>query len=478
MNPLIFSILCVFVTEVRSKKALLFNLKTRALDDVCHENGDKKCPSYLTACPASTPQEKQFNENISLSKHCVFSRLIYAENESERNIILNFCENPFEPVMLYDLRHDDYEIGYELYFEDGKISMTDKTYQYYKSVIRKKSKSEIKNETISANASGFVISYEDEKNVKFNFTDGSRTLAFYWIKVLSIKCSKQGKRSNSHFSYSYLDYLYLSSQNPTDECANYGLSDDNVYSKENQKKCLKDISAPPALFEGNPDLSCGQPYGCFVRSPMIPLWHFKSSAARIASCSHMSSIPVWKSIADGNLRRVDLFLIAACQHLDGDVIFGVSGVLKMKTSTGNNVTRKMSLSTSKHNRAITIPGILYRIFRINSRKQDGDPHVAAIIIHNDPAADPKTDTLCSETLSGWYKIDNDDVKTGLTYVCPMTFELNKKFGAYDGITMYDIEPLNLDAIPYYYSYTYPSVDENEAETINSYFENLLKRYSE
>ncbi|XP_065224559.1 uncharacterized protein LOC135848554 isoform X3 [Planococcus citri] len=321
MNPLFFSILCVlFVTEVRSKKALFFNLKTKALDDVCHdENGYKKCPSYLTACSASTPQEEQFNENISLSKGCVFSRLIYAENESERNIIRNFCENSFDPVMLYDSKDDEYEIGYELYFEDGKLNMTDKTYDIYKSVIRKNSKYEINNQTISANASGFVIKYEDEKNVKFSFTDPSRTLVFYWIEVLAIICLKHRKRTK--FDNCWNGLLYFSFNNLKDECENYGLSDDDVYSysKGNQKKCLEDILAPLGLFEGNPDLSCGQPYGCLSRSQIIPLWYFVSSSARLASCSHMNIIPVWKSIADGNLRRVDLYLVAAVQVVKGQI---------------------------------------------------------------------------------------------------------------------------------------------------------------
>ncbi|XP_065222659.1 uncharacterized protein LOC135847150 isoform X2 [Planococcus citri] len=352
--------------------------------------------------------------------------------------------------------------------------MTDETYDNYKSVIRKKSKYEIKNQTIPVNASEFVTRYEDEKNVKFNFTDRSRTLVFFWIEVLSIKCSKHRKRTKIDYSYELRSLL---TKPLNDHCENYELSDDNVYSKENQKKCLKDILAPPDLFEGNPDLSCGQPYGCLSRSQIIPLWYFSSSSARLASCSHMNIIPVWKSIADGNLRRVDLYLVAAVRHMYGDVIFGVSGVLKMKTSTCSNVTRKMFLSTSKHNRVITIPRIIYRIFRISSRKEDySDYYVAVIIIHNDPAADPETDKLCTDTLSGWDKIINNDTKTGLTYVCPMSSELNKKLGAYDEITMGEIEPLNLDAVPYYQSYTYPCEYEDEAEAVNSDFEDLLKQY--
>ncbi|XP_065223149.1 uncharacterized protein LOC135847519 [Planococcus citri] len=373
--------------------------------------------------------------------------------------------------MLYDSKDDEYEIGYELYFEDGKINMTDKTYDNYKSVIRKKSKYEIENQTITLNASGFVIKYEDEKNVKFNFTDGSRTLVFYWIEVLAIKCSKHRKRTK------FTDLYDFSFNNVKDECENYGLSYDDVYSysKKNQKKCLKNILAPPALFEGNPDLSCGQPYGCLVRSQMIPLWYFVSSSAKLASCSHMNIIPVWKSIAEGNLRRVDLYLVATVRYLDGNVLFGVSGVLKMKTSTCTNVTRKIFLSTSEHNRVITIPRIIYRIFRIDTRldQDDTDDYAATIIIHNDPAADPETDKLCTDTLSGWDKITSNDTKTGLTYVCPMSFELNKKLGAYADITTRSIEPLNLDAVPYSRGFSYPCEYEDAADIINSNFEYLL-----
>ncbi|XP_065216300.1 uncharacterized protein LOC135842666 [Planococcus citri] len=486
---IIVYILCLSSVKVISKKALLFNTDNETLEDFCHENDDGILP-YLAACPAFTHQEKQFNKDVSLTQQSIFSRLIFAKNESPKNTVLDFCEEPFKPVMLYDKCEKQYEIGYELYFNDGEISqkwystcMKD-TYYCLISVNTKKHKNKVENRTIAntTTTSEFKDRHDDDMNVKFHFMNGSRTLVFYWIKVLSVRRSKPNKRVNfEYYRQSSLEG-YNKFTNLQDKCENYQLNDDDLYLKKNQKKLLKDILVPPSLFEGNADLSCGQPYGCLTPSQIIPLWFFSKNSARLASCSHMNLIPVWKSIADNNLKKVDLFIVATYKSIKCDVVFGTSGVLEMKTSSASNETQEMYLSTAKGDRMAAIPKIIYRVVRVDLKWQYPDEYIyayAVIIIHNDPTAVPDTDRLCnkSDAPTGWQKIINDDPRTGLTYVCPMTEALNNKSGAYDSIPKYEIHPLNLNAVGYINYTRRGGYRVNEAEKINSYFEYLLRNDS-
>ncbi|XP_065216301.1 uncharacterized protein LOC135842667 [Planococcus citri] len=491
MNSIILYILCVSSVRVLSKKALLFSTKiTVVLEDVCRKDGDRILFTYLAACPAFTHQERQFNQDVSLTQRSVFSRRIFAKNGSFKNIDTDFCEKSFKPAMLYDRCEKQYEIGYEVYYNDGEIPhewySANRKDKYYclKSVNTKKPKHKIiENRTIAITTSELVDRHEDNMNVKFNFKNGSRTLAFYWINVLSIKRCKNKKKVHLKDSYMKRSSQDNELSNFQDKCENYQQNVDNVYLKKNQKNLLKDVLAPSSLFEGNPDLSCGQPYGCLTPSQIIPLWFFSKNSARLASCSHMNVIPVWKSIADNNLKKVDLFLVATYKCSNKcDVVFGTSGVLKMKISSFPNVTRKMYLSNAKRDRIVEIPRIIYRVVRVDLKWQYTDEFIyayAAIILHNDPTAVPDTDRLCnkSDAPTGWEKIFNDDPRTGLTYVCPMTEALNNKLGAFDSVQKYETHPLNMNAVGYIKFFEGDDSFIDEAEGINSYFEHLLKNNS-
>ncbi|XP_065218500.1 uncharacterized protein LOC135844277 [Planococcus citri] len=339
MNPLIFPILCFFVTEVRSEKALLLNIHDGSywgdLADVWHNNtaSEYRCEDkYIAACPASSPLEQQFDKDVSLTKQSVFSRLILWRNQSLEDSDVDFCEKSYEPAMIYNSRTKEYEIGYELYFFRNESELeysTKDDYHNYKTVNKEKHTYNIEDQTIFNGTSEFVIRYEDVNHIMFNFTNGYPSLAFYWIHILSIKCSKNNKHVVFKGNIRNLGNL-------KDQCKNYRFADEELYSKTNQKKCLKDILVPSSSFKGNPDLSCGQPYGCLTPSQILPLWYFASiSSVRLASCSHLNLIPVWKSIAEGNLRRVDLFIGAIIKKSNGnEVIFGVNGVLKMTVPRG------------------------------------------------------------------------------------------------------------------------------------------------
>ncbi|XP_065218498.1 uncharacterized protein LOC135844274 [Planococcus citri] len=474
MNPLIFSILCVLVTDVRSKRALLINLGCNYwgnLEDVWNNSSISYCyptynpTKYFAACPASSPLEQQFNKYVSLTKHSVFSRLIFLRNQSLTESDIDFCENSYKPAMIYNSRTGEYEIGYELYFFRNETKLRDHNkhdYHFYKMVNAKKLPYKIENRTMFNDNSEFVIRYEAGKHITFNFTNGYPTLGFYWIKVMSIECSKNDKHVVFEPDRNEIENL-------NDECKNYRHADEEMYSKKNQKKHLKDILVPSSLFEGNStDLSCGQPYGCLTPSQIIPLWYFDSSADKLASCSYLNVIPVWKSIADGNLRRVDFFVAAIVKESSAnEVIFGVNGVLKMMVPGG---WRKMYLSDSKRDHVVEIPKIIYRIIKYEVLHYK---ELAVIVIHNDPNAVRDADRLCDKNdvlIRSWEKIINDDPKSGLTYVCRMTPKLEKKLN----VDYYDIYDLNLAHVVF---------DENghlgnnyEEGFIIEGFEEFLKKY--
>ncbi|XP_065219401.1 uncharacterized protein LOC135844932 [Planococcus citri] len=285
----------------------------------------------------------------------------------------------------------------------------------------------------------------------------------HWMNGIPIRCSKTNK-------YMVFRQYPVKIINLKDECRNYPFADEDLYSKENQEKCLKDILVHSSLFEGKPDLSCGQPYGCLTPSQILPLWYFDSSSARLASCSHINLIPVWKSIADGNLKAVDLLVATIIKKTDGsDVIFGVNGVLKMVVPDG---PRKMYLSDAKHDRVVEIPKIIYRLIKFEAWERK---FIAVIVIHNDPSAVRDADRLCdkNDTLPGWDKIINDDPKTGLTYVCRMTPKLEIKLS----LNVYDTDDLNMAAVPRE-GYSNEVYFDYKQGIINSIFERIkLKQVS-
>ncbi|XP_065217394.1 uncharacterized protein LOC135843436 [Planococcus citri] len=474
MNSLIFSILCVFVTEVRSKQALLISIHPKYwgnLEDVWYNNTASDPYSdeneYFAACPASSSLEQQFNNDVSLTKQSVFSRLILWRNQSLTHNDVDFCEKSYEPAMIYNSHTKAYKIGYELYFFRNETtiqySRDDYHYSYYNRVNTKKFPHEIENKTIFNGTSEFVNRYEEGLQIIFNFANGYPTLGFHWINVLSIIYTKNNK-------HAILETHPVKLENLKDECRNYRPVDEKLYSMKNQKKHLKDILVPSSSLKGNPDMSCGQPYGCLTPSQILPLWYFDSSSARLASCSYsLNEIPVWKCIADGNLRRVDLFIAAIIKKSSVDeVIFGVNGVLKMMVPGGR---RKMYLSDTKRDRVVKIPKIIYRIINFEAVNIK---HMAVIVIHNDPSGVRDTDKLCDKNdtlIRTWDTIINNDPKTGLTYICPMTTDLEKKLET----NFYRINKLNLDDIPH-------DVDsanlfwDDEEEIVNLSFERFLKEY--
>lgn len=285
--------------------------------------------------------------------------------------------------------------------------------------------------------------------------------------------------------------------------------------QKNQEIYLKDILVPSISQTNHKPVSCGQVYGCLVNSQIVPLQYFQTRAERYASCSYMNMIPVWKTIAEGQLRKVDAYVLAMdnvnhpynhihsykyvvqlIHHLKNFqpfrpyTIYGVSGVLKMKKTTNPNEFQKIFLSDSTTQKIIPIPKIIYRIidhhcFHPLNGPQGPynfkiDRYAAAIIIHNDPSPISDEDRLCSResALSSWHKITNEDSRTGVTYVCPVTVELNDMLGAYDNMTSDTFRPLDLNTVPYSYLSHWgsngPMFYKNYTSKVDVEFERILR----
>ncbi|XP_065224137.1 uncharacterized protein LOC135848227 [Planococcus citri] len=485
-------ILSTKLMELKSEKALIFSPSLNEPQDLCSVPGDELTFTVILACPATSQKEKQFDEKVSLTGHSLFYREFHPKHKLVENIQQDICEKSFEPVMVYDHTRDEYKIGYELYYDDAKVpefnSCNGTCYHSYQlaQMAKNQTNHELTNQT--APTSDLVIKYEDGHKLKFNFTDGSQTLVFHWVDVLTLKSSGNNKRIVN--SLTYTSWIY----NLSSTCQYYNPSDENIYSEQNQEIHLKDIFVQPSPSNetNHVNISCGQAYGCLVNAQIGSLMHFLSSAERLASCSHMNMIPVWKTIAEGQLLKVDAYTMALdALFIPYRKILGVSGVLKMRKASNPDESREILLSDCEHRTVIHVPKIIYRIIEYQ-RVQCGNDvdksqwvinqHAAVIIIHNDPSLVQISDDqrLCdrqSTLTGGWETIINDDPRTGLTYVCPMTPELNDELGAYeDSITAETFQPLNVDAVPYCNSLT--MWDPEDKIFHLNYTTNILENFDE
>lgn len=124
---------------------------------------------------------------------------------------------------------------------------------------------------------------------------------------------------------------------------------------------------------------------------------------------------------------------------------------------------------------ISIPKIIYRVIEV---KYFDLLYDAVIIIHNDPRPVREKDRICnkSEEISGWEAIENDDPRTGLTYVCHFKYTIKRV--EHDKLSFYTknnklIKALSPDKM-YYYPYP-QSIDgdyDDERSAINWEFERL------
>ncbi|XP_065200541.1 uncharacterized protein LOC135831752 isoform X2 [Planococcus citri] len=402
-----------------------------------------------SGCPATTPRQKKFNEEVSITGRSIFLQIVYRRDETKKNILLNICEKPPQPAMVYNSKQDTYEIGYEFYYEEGKIQLEDDKYHFYNSVEIKQSKSPVE----------FVFNRHDGNNTKFIFVDGSTTLVFHWIPELSINSSGYNKLIK------WEKDIDIVKTNVQSKCQDYELDEwDKINvpeAKLHDDACYKESTN----YEE-------QSQGILKKTQIIPVWYFETDSGRLASCTYMNVILVWKSIADGQLKKVDLFIAAVISCLecygryDQKVTFGVNG----------GYERRLNSKLNGEHQQFLIPNL---IFRVVQGAWYEDTYVAVVVIHNKADYVADSERLCSNDtmISGWDTIQNDDPRTGLTYVCQVTDRLEEKLGIRRCFRYHPVEPIELDAIPFSenprWDYTYPTLDYDVRSEVNEDFEKLL-----
>ncbi|XP_065217192.1 uncharacterized protein LOC135843290 [Planococcus citri] len=508
------------VDQSRSENALIFNLRTKSLVDPRHFKQTPSTPPIFTACLASTPAEKLFNEKVSITQNSVFLRDIHKEHENPKYISLDVCNETAKPATVYNSRKDEYSIGYELYYEEGKITMGES--EDYESLGPVHTDDNTFSRKLQRDL--FATKLNTFRQTKFKLVNGSSTWIFHWIPVLSISSSSNNRK---RIYFKDVETVKTTTDHLVDKCEDYNTNtSENVdffYSEENQIASLKDISTEALESKNdsknttlspeskndtknttlspesenntenttlspeskndtinttlspeskndtenttsspeskndtkNTTLPCGNPYGCLEKRQIIPLWYFNSSSAKLASCTGANFVPIWKTIANGQLIKVDQYIYALTRYVinqlkgDGEIFFGVSGILKMNKTINNNESQpqEIHLSDSNNQSFVPVPKIIYRIVHCAVCVWEK----AAIIIHNDPTASD-SDRLCPESteLKGWEKIQNNNSATGLTYVCRVTRRIDDALGSRSckNAEFFEAGGLNLNDFPY------------------------------
>ncbi|XP_065200531.1 uncharacterized protein LOC135831749 [Planococcus citri] len=468
---LLCSTLCCYhihITKAQPESNLCHNKKYQAIlfDLTRKESG--------SACPATTEREKKFNKEVSITGRSLFLQIVYRRNEAKENISLDICEKPPQPAMVYNSKQDTYEIGFEFYYEEGKIQLEEDKYHCYNAV-------EINNQ--SKSPSEFVSNRYDGNNTKFIFFDGSTTLVFHWISELSINSS--GYNKLIEWEKENIDAV---EKNILSKCQDYqlhGWDEINVKIQPHSKIDELDSSVKSyELLHVSEERTYGEWYqestnhkeqsqGILTKSQIIPVWYFDTYSGRLASCTHMNVILVWKSIADGQLKKVDIFIAAVIgvlkwyDRFNQKVIFGVNG----------GYERRLNYKLNDERQQFLIPKIIYRVVRGSWYYDQFD---AVIVIHNEVDNVTDSERLCSNDtmISGWDTIRNDDPRTGLTYVCQLTEELEEKLGIWRCFRYNPVEPIRLDAIPYSehpeWDYTFPIEDNDIRRSVDQVFEAIMR----
>ncbi|XP_065216259.1 uncharacterized protein LOC135842638 [Planococcus citri] len=461
-----------FIIKASTEKALVFDVGRNDEVDLS-EGRFRDWYNRLFACAAFTEKEKQFNEKNSISGNGIFSRPSSEVTAALSNgtAVKDLCENPYQPAIVYNSKNNEYLIGYEFYDRTGSAYL--KICDYNSTIYGALQSVNPKNYTLGEKPEDYSIAarYSEGRRTKFRFYDDQSELTFCWASVLSIHTPANDKKW-IHFMSRWIPKSKMNG-----ECKDHGLLDKElefIFSEQNQAEILKDIPSLLSLPGNNTEISCGQAFGCLEKYQIKPLWYFHTNSGKIASCVAMNIVPVWKSIANKQLKKVDQFIEeVACKfhcgpgfqsinyRIEVEFIFGVSDIMKSSYENSSDEPREIYLSNTERTRMMAIPEVIYRIIQIGFplgiqsgeyADQINDPEwytaAAAVIVHNNLNSG-HFQRLCSREneLSGWDQIKNEDARTGITYVCPLTKELGERLGISKNLTNDELPPIHLNNAP-------------------------------
>ncbi|XP_065225051.1 uncharacterized protein LOC135848895 [Planococcus citri] len=404
---------CYYTAKVHSwkQKPLIFNYGTEKLMEVNDNDDSAKCTSCLTACPDSSRLVKE----VSISGYGLILQQVYdAENPKK---ITKICNNLPTPSIIYDTMDEDYEIGYELFYKEGDVTLSFQIYEELNKVINGEPNTEkralVNNDYISTY-------YEQEPpNSKFK-VQGEQTeiMVFYWIPVMTVELNPSTHSRKIFFSTDIIND-YFHKEQVASQCDNYYLSVGSQISTLKRQSIFDWIFSKQPVDENR-----------LEKTQILPMHMLHTLPGRLATCMYVNVAFIWSSIANGQLQKVDLLLYALYKLWPSNIkiAFGVANEYKSE-----GIDPKL-LKRDKENKIFLkypVPKIMYRM--VEWVHETGFIHTIVIVIHNNLKPVQPEDRICSATdeVLGWDEVKNitdTGTTTGTSYTCPMSKEVIDQLG--------------------------------------------------
>ncbi|XP_065222152.1 uncharacterized protein LOC135846798 [Planococcus citri] len=374
------------------------------------------------------------NEKIAIEGHGVFLKDVYDE-KTPTTRIGTVCETQLAPTLAWNKRMESYDIGYELFHGVGKTQLESWDYFRYRKVIDgepdKNPRPIPHDDTVESiyNVDDTIIPI-DNNLVKVSFKikpydEHPSTVDYYWIDVLTITVNPNQRKI--FFTRDLINY-YIHRTITIDTCTVYYLGNGKV------------ANAQPSY----------QPVGDILQNTqIIPMRMFHTLASRLATCTYLNFAFMWKSVAEGILKHIDLFLYSLYRVFPEklDITFGALGDLQVDPTERQRIAYE-----NEQIREFPIPEKLYRLVEYDYTDEfftDGTIFQTIIIIHNNPASGQEAGRICrvEEEIKGWDDIKNTNMP-GLSYACPVTKQLAENLHVPRGVVLTDVlRPLNLKEFP-------------------------------
>ncbi|XP_065225098.1 uncharacterized protein LOC135848930 [Planococcus citri] len=491
--PIFFQIFVIlwcfsnYPVAVYSENALVYNWKYKKIDELKLDN--ETCQYCITACPPSSDLEEKFDQNDSVARmgSSLFLKKIYPDNVHRRDMEVDICNESFKPVMIWDTKEILHRIGYELYYNEeqkqgSQFELKCDKHDEFRRIVDGKPHI-LRPFPTSQNVS--MHKDKDNKNTVFEIQlDGvNQKLVFYWLPVLSIKSWISELIVQSKYNHRQITFekdvinIYPQERMIT-ECKDYNLGADSqnvLQDQMNEEQSLKQIQELPSPPTNKPTTICKQSEDdCMKMTQIMPMLFLNTTASKLATCTYLNLAYIWKSVANGQLKKIDRYLYGMHRiwhSYNMKISFGITGEMDLDIESISAYTPSINLSKVKTLQNFPNPLIIYRIVRY---ELESNIYQTIVVIHNNPNLEASPRRVCSkdEEVGGWGKIKNKLDEPGLTYACPVTNDSLLYLGIDDHDAVSPSDPLELNAFPEYRNGKIEKVDKTK------YFEKQFKYMAE
>ncbi|XP_065217313.1 uncharacterized protein LOC135843374 [Planococcus citri] len=437
----------ILIQGAEKEEGLVFDRFTRSLFQLPEQiPKNTVCDAWAVACPAETPEEKEFIKRYSFTRNGLFLRKIYNKGSNAAEVKKKQCKDPFKFSLTYNVRSLTFQFGFETYYD-----LTDAAYFHTHKFDDYKSPGEVaksmtgflkKAKTIVWKEYFRILKSAFDSDIRELWFDGNKRMGFAWIYLMKLIFTFS-KKILWRIEYD----ISPNSRWPVleEQCTDFSLGSEFYEDINLDKLYAKDETTLANLKIG--EFGCRSNYNCFQKWLLVPLSQFRFGSSAPPVCSNMVTIPVWKLNGKDQfyLRKIDQYLYALFRYLGEPlhVIAGVRGENQFKKKRGWG---KTTVYLDLDKKIIPIPRIIYKIVEYRLKNcQLEEPscwYSVIIIIHNDPSFKP-SDRLCPVELTkqwGWEGIVKDAAAAAeFIYVCPRTREIQKKLF---GITLRQINVMN------------------------------------